>query len=175
MKFTITLLFIGLLANGFSQDVIAKTGALCEESLTLSVALEPGNTVVSWHKDGVELVGELSPSLNCASYGAGNYAVVLLKSYEEVTITIDVLAEEVVLADFKGTNYLAAAVTFFADESTATNEIVAWHWDFGNGETSSLQHPRVMFSEQKDYLVTLTVTTNSGCKQSISKIHNWSF
>ncbi len=42
-----------------------------------------------------------------------------------------------------------------------------WKWDFGDGTTSTLQHPTHTYSTYKTYTVTLTVTNNT-CSNSIS-------
>lgn len=174
MKLITAFLFLILAGQGFTQELIEKTGSLCSGTLALSVALESGTSVLAWEKDGVVLTGESATSLNCITYGEGLYEVVLSRggAIERLSLTIGM---EEVHANFKATNYPAAAVTFFADESEASESIVGWSWDFGNGETSTAQNPRIMFSEQKDYTITLTVTTITGCSHTITKIHNWSY
>jgi len=49
-----------------------------------------------------------------------------------------------------------------------TNPIVSWNWNFGNGVTSTLQNPPVQVYQVGIYDVTLTVTTQSGCTQTIT-------
>jgi len=55
----------------------------------------------------------------------------------------------------------------FTSSSTApnpaTNPIVSWNWNFGNGQTSTLQNPPAQIYPVGVYNVTLTVTTQSGC------------
>lgn len=174
MKLIVPFLFLILAGQGITQEFIEKTGSLCSGTLALSVTLEPGTSVLAWEKDGVVLTGESGASLNCATYGEGHYEVVLAHggATERLSLTIEM---EEVHANFKATNYPAAAVTFFADESEASESIIGWSWDFGNGKTSTAQNPRIMFSEQKDYSITLTATTTTGCSHTITKIHNWSY
>ncbi len=45
--------------------------------------------------------------------------------------------------------------------------IVAWHWEFGDGDTSNIQNPAHSYAvfSATGYNVTLTVTTNRGCTQ----------
>lgn len=175
MKLIVALLFLTSVAQGFSQDFIDKTGSLCGENLILSVALPSGAEVLSWEKDGSILEGEMTSSLNGVLYGSGLYEVVLIDGDETKRLSLTVETEEAISADFNATNYPAAAVTFFADQTIADAPIVGWNWDFGNGETAAVQNPRIMFSEEKDYSITLTVTTSTGCSQTITKIHHWSF
>ncbi|MFZ4549240.1 MAG: PKD domain-containing protein, partial [Bacteroidales bacterium] len=52
--------------------------------------------------------------------------------------------------------------------------IVKWHWDFGDGNSSTISFPGVphvthQYSAYGSYTATLTVTTNDSCINSISK------
>jgi PKD repeat protein len=56
-------------------------------------------------------------------------------------------------------NKLGDYIVQFTDESTAYNDtIVSWHWDFGDGDTSTEQNPTHTYSSAAYYDVTLTVT-----------------
>jgi plastocyanin len=57
-------------------------------------------------------------------------------------------------------NYSTLEVVF-GDESRG--DIVAWQWDFGDGGTSTIQHPQHTFAEAILYQVCLTVTDINGC------------
>ena len=48
----------------------------------------------------------------------------------------------------------------FADQSAG--EITAWKWDFGDGSTSTDQHPQHAYSRAGDFVVTLEVTGPDG-------------
>lgn len=48
----------------------------------------------------------------------------------------------------------------FTDQSTG--EITSWSWNFGNGDTSSLQNPSTTYASSGSYTVTLTVTGPGG-------------
>src|ERR1700761_4520998 len=48
----------------------------------------------------------------------------------------------------------------FTDQST--NSPIAWTWDFGNGQLSSLQNPAVTYSTPGTYNVRLIVRNSSG-------------
>jgi PKD repeat protein len=54
----------------------------------------------------------------------------------------------------------------FTDASTpgSAGPIVAWAWDFGDGDTSTLQNPSHAYAVADDYLVVLVVvgTTTDG-------------
>ncbi len=46
---------------------------------------------------------------------------------------------------------------------------VAWFWDFGDNQTSDLQHPNHTFDTSGFYTICLTVTSASGCQNTICK------
>lgn len=59
----------------------------------------------------------------------------------------------------------------FTDESTVEEDgrIVRWHWRFGDGDTSSEQNPTHAYDFDGTYRVTLTVTTDEGIEDSVSR------
>jgi hypothetical protein len=48
--------------------------------------------------------------------------------------------------------------------------IQSYSWDFGNGQTSSLQSDVAIYAAEGDYSVTLTLTTTDGCIYSVQNI-----
>ncbi|QEC67148.1 PKD domain-containing protein [Panacibacter ginsenosidivorans] len=65
-------------------------------------------------------------------------------------------------ADFtvNATHGCGSLVTFFSDKSSGNP--TTWFWDFGNGQTSIIQNPSIVYSAPGSYTVTLTVTNNAG-------------
>ena len=58
----------------------------------------------------------------------------------------------------------------FTDESTApSGSIESWDWEFGDGGTSSEQHPIYSYAQAGSYTVTLSVTDSLDQADSISK------
>ncbi len=53
-------------------------------------------------------------------------------------------------------------VHFMDNSSDAGGRIVSWHWDFGDGETSSLQNPTHEYKEEGVYEVSLMVVDDEG-------------
>lgn len=58
----------------------------------------------------------------------------------------------------------------FVDYSTAQNAtIVSWQWTFGDGHGSTQQNPIHTYAAEGVYVVTLNITTSSGCTSSVTQ------
>ncbi len=59
----------------------------------------------------------------------------------------------------------------FNDSSTVSSGTIAnWSWNFGDGSPLVIiQHPNRTYTNQGAYIVSLIVTTNNGCKDTITK------
>ncbi len=61
-----------------------------------------------------------------------------------------------------------ASKLLFEDESIAINaDIISWHWDFGDGSTSSLQNPKHTYTEEGIYEISLTISGISAGKNNL--------
>jgi len=59
------------------------------------------------------------------------------------------------------------AVAFTDGSTSSPDAIAAWHWDFGNGQTSEDQNPQYTFLDNGVYTVRLTVTDDDGSTAQI--------
>lgn len=58
----------------------------------------------------------------------------------------------------------------FIDSSTDSLNVVAWKWNFSNGDTSILQNPVLLYNGTDTALTaTLTVTSSNGCTSTLTK------
>lgn len=55
---------------------------------------------------------------------------------------------------------------YFQNTSTGA---VSWFWDFGDGNTSTLEHPQHTYQNPGTYIIWLIVTNANGCTDSISR------
>ena len=58
----------------------------------------------------------------------------------------------------------------FKDESLANEKITAWKWDFGDGVSSTEQHPLHTFAKSGSYVTILEITTVGGATARRSKV-----
>ncbi len=54
----------------------------------------------------------------------------------------------------------------FIDASGSSNTISSWQWDFGDGNTSTIQNPTHTYAIADTYYVCLTIHDNHGCSSS---------
>lgn len=75
------------------------------------------------------------------------------------------------IANFGMTNNptLAQQIVYFSDFSTPAGTIASWYWNFGDSISSSNQNPQHYYNNQGDFTVSLTITDQSGCTDTIRK------
>lgn len=62
------------------------------------------------------------------------------------------------------------ATTVFTDQSTISAGVIStWSWDFGDGGTSALQNPTHVYGNSGNYTVSLTVTSDQGCTNTLTQ------
>ena len=55
----------------------------------------------------------------------------------------------------------------FIDQSDPDPDIVSWHWNFGDGHTSTSQNPAHTYAEPGVYLVCLIIENELGCESDV--------
>ncbi len=85
---------------------------------------------------------------------------------------IEVLARPVAEFTANNTGGCVPLLTQFTDSSKpGSGTIVTRLWNFEDGSTSGLTNPQKTFNNPGDYSISLKVTNNSGCSDSIVKPH----
>ncbi|MFI5129509.1 MAG: PKD domain-containing protein, partial [Chitinophagales bacterium] len=101
----------------------------------------------------------------------GTYNVTLVNHYANCTdsITKPVIINSKPTVDFTVNDSTSCQAPFtvqFTDLSPGAN---TWLWDFGDGNTSTLQNPSHTYNTFGTYTVALTITTATGCSNTLIK------
>ncbi|UBM63618.1 PKD domain-containing protein [Candidatus Sulfidibacterium hydrothermale] len=140
--------------------------------LTVTFTDHSSNTPVFWHWDFGDGGKSTLQNPTHTYTQAGTYRVTLtaINSYGSGTIKTD----SIVVVDAPVANFTAspagstAPVTVtFTDHSS--NTPTSWHWDFGDGDTSTLQNPTHTYTQVGAYMVILTATNKYGTNTKTEK------
>jgi gliding motility-associated-like protein len=106
-------------------------------------------------------------------YPAGNFTATLIVTVASGcsdTVTISGITTGVSpVAAFTASDVCLGSSIPFTDQSTsdASDPIIEWHWDFGDGSLSASHNPVHLFTNDSTYNVQLSVTTYGGCIATI--------
>lgn len=64
--------------------------------------------------------------------------------------------------NFTGASTCSNLTAKFSDQSTASPAVNGWHWDFGDGQTSTQKDPTHVYQALGSYPITLTLTNDNG-------------
>lgn len=153
------------------QPVLLERYVSCEGA-SVSVAPSSGETFRFFSDPlGENIIGE-GDTLKTGSITSDTtfYVASLDSGYEGSLQRIDIsLLEQI--ADFE-----MSTDTLFLDNQvnsvTFTDlsfDPASWYWDFDNGSQINTQNPTVYFRDPGVYTISLTIETNSGCTQTITK------
>jgi len=98
---------------------------------------------------------------------SGTYTVslvVVTNSGATDTAQLVILVNPTPQASFTFVSTCALDSVYFSSTSTvSTGNIISWNWNFGDTNTSNLQNPVHYYDSTGTYIVTLVVTSDSGC------------
>lgn len=163
--------------SGNCQKEVTKTlrteqvAALVSPSITLCVGSSTqltanGGTSYRWTPttglNNPNIANPIATPLMTTTYSVRiNYAN---RCFKDTTVTINV--RPLTVANFTTTtNFCTGAVSF---TNTSANGGI-YSWDFGNGQTSTLQNPAPVVYTSGNYIVRLTVTTPTSCPTTITR------
>jgi MYXO-CTERM domain-containing protein len=82
-------------------------------------------------------------------------------------LTVPIAANILPVADFSASG--GPSVSFKDKSTDANGMIVAWEWDFGDGETSTEQNPSHAYAMEGAYTVTFTATDDLGGTATVTR------
>ncbi len=107
------------------------------------------------------------------TYPPGSYTVTLIATSQngcKDTFQLP-LTTGAPVANFSTGPVCLGATTLFSDSSTAPtgDPLTGWTWDFGDGNTANQQNPSHVYANAGTYSVTLVITTQAGCTQTVTQ------
>lgn len=133
------------------------------------------NTIWTIAQNGTPIYSGSSPPSTLAG---GTYTVTLIEVYSfthpvdtivndtcSITKTIDIPEPATAAFSYAPNPVCVGQAVHFTDESIG--DVIAWHWDYGDGTSSLLQHSfRTYDGSVPDLEVTFTITDIFGCQHS---------
>lgn len=103
---------------------------------------------------------------------SGTYSVLVTNSFGCTgTDQVDVTVNPIPVAAFGGNTAVCNgnSVSLIDQSNINSGTIASWAWDFGNGNTSNQQNPSVLYNAEGTYPISLTITSDAGCQNSIQQ------
>lgn len=167
----LTVVVNPLPAANFSADTVCIGNATCFKDQTTIGS----GTVTGWSWNFGDPASGANNISNfqfpCHMFTApGIYTVILTATSDkncQSTISSKVLVAVPPVASFTATTVCMNAPTVFTNTSTGAT---VWHWNFGDGNTSTQQSPSHTYPGYGQYIVTLiaSASTSAGCADTIS-------
>jgi PKD repeat protein len=169
---------VTVFTEGEYLGVVASTNnnEIClGESTTITAIASGGSSNYSYHwtTDNSSWTSTLS-SPTVSPQITTVYTVEVDDGFMNVTASVEITVHPVPVPAFTSEDVCFGEPTHFTNQSTTNppgESITGYLWDFGDGQTSTLETPTHTYANPGNYLVTLTCYTgNSSCEQSVS--HN---
>jgi PKD repeat protein len=151
---------------------------------TLAIVLYWSRDGGEWHEIAKGLANTGSYMWNTASVGLGGDAFrVRIVATDPAGQSAEIISEPFTIINdaptaafsFSPSPVTVTSIVEFVDESTDDGEIVAWHWEFGDGVESSEQNPKHQYSAKGTFTVKLTVNDDGGltgvCEKQIQVVN----
>lgn len=134
---------------------------------------EGGITLWNWTFDTTQQASGEQQQVVYTIFGQKTAKLVVSNGFctDSSTVTVDL--DNTLKAVFEATNLLCPNdKAYFSDSSIGS--IIAYHWDFGDGTTSTLQYPPPKqypdLPEDKNYLVQLIVSSSPSCSDTATQV-----
>ncbi len=182
--YTTTLIIISTMgcSDTTEQDItvdelpLASIG-VADDSICLGQLAEftgTGTNISTWYWEFGDGGTSIDQNPSYMYQSPGEYIVTLTVTgigTEQCTFTTDttITVNGAPEAMFEYENTCLGDSTYFTDLSYSQYGFVSqWDWDFGDGNTSTMEDPSHYYQNNDDYEVTLIVTDNYGCSDTIA-------
>lgn len=156
-------------ANFNTNNVCAQTTATFTD-----ISTSAAGPITGWYWDFGDMSTSTVNNPNHAYANPGTYTVSHVAysangCHDTIKKTIDVYF--LPQAQFYQNTPCVGNETQFVDSTkTLSGSIVAWQWNFGDSQYSTIQNPQHPFSLATNYTVSLIATSSFGCKDTIEKV-----
>lgn len=135
--------------------------------------VNPGSIVArKWYFDNGDSSSLQNPSYTYPTEGIYNVQLIVTSDFGcKDTISKPFTVYPLPNAGFLSKSVCLDSLTEFTDTSiisnaVSSNSITAWNWDFGDGSSATSQDPTHGYATAGYPMVTMTATSNHGCKSS---------
>lgn len=154
---------------GKTTDFTFPSSICIAQSINFQNASTPAPISSSWDFGDGTTSSQINPVKTFLS--GGTFYVKLINNYGNCSDTVakDVTVITSPTVDFSTSDTVscdAPVTVHFADKSPLAS---TWHWDFGDGSTSTEQNPNHTYNDAGFYDVTLSITLAGGCSNTITK------
>jgi PKD repeat protein len=120
---------------------------------------------LTWYFGGGQTNNQLNPVHKYTAFGSYDVKLVAeLCGYKDSLTKEDYVQVTDIQAEFMSDKRCGSAplLVAFSDSSTGTFPIIAWHWDFGDGDTSNQPNPTHQFTSSGVFNIALVVSDSIG-------------
>ncbi len=149
------------------------TEACPGDTLTFNDASQSFSPLVSWQWNFGDNSSAMGPNTTHVYSTEGYYNVSLVVNSangcsDTVTKSVQVYPKPV--ANFTVDGVCVHVESHLMDSTTiAAGSVVAWYWNLGDGNSSTQQNPVHTYGQDTAYQITLIVTSDKGCKDTVTK------
>lgn len=159
--------------SAFGSTTITESGSFCTDDLTLNASIDTTGGTWQWYFEGVALSGQTDASLDISgnNLSTGTYQAVYTHGIKCETGEYVLNLPDLPVANFTSSQVCQGEATVFTDVSAvASGSITGWEWDFDGDGTidASSSSPSYTFPSYGTYNTELIVTSDIGCKDSIT-------
>jgi len=164
------------------ECITTDTAQVQIDSFATNIELSPDTSLCSGNAIGLATGDSLTTTYQWSTGSTDSVATVSTTGNYSVTATnqrgctardtvfVDIFGQAPE-ADFATDTSCLGTPTAFTDQSTTNgpSPIDQWTWDFGDADSASTQNPTHLYDTTGVYPVTLTVTTDTGCTDEVTK------
>jgi gliding motility-associated-like protein len=168
-KDTVTITYLEVPVADFSAQPV------CEGEPTNFTDLSTigSGTITGWNYDFGNGQSSIAANPIHVYTGSGNFFATLIVTASngcQDTVSRNIYINPAPIANFNNNFACENEPVDFIDNSfISSGTIDSWDWDFNGQGTSILQNPSFIFGDEGSYPVLLTVTTDSGCTDTLTQ------